>query len=98
MKLTKSYIKQLIRESIDEVVRMDPREDPEGTYGVDPTGELSREARNTDDEGPVELKFNNWLKTELAELIVSEDHRAILEAIRDAYMATYGETPESSLK
>lgn len=48
MKINKSYIKQLIRESLNEVERTDPREDPEGVYGVDPTGEQSKEVRQAE--------------------------------------------------
>ena len=44
MKLSSKILKQLIVESLSEVERMDPREDPEGVYGVDPGGEMSDEA------------------------------------------------------
>jgi hypothetical protein len=66
MKLTKSYIKQLIRESLNEIERQDPREDPEGVYGVDPTGEMGREAKY--DEGEAE---ENEVIRELEEILTS---------------------------
>lgn len=49
MKITKQYLKQLIRESLEEAERLDPRE-VGGAYGVDPTGEMGKEVRDAEAE------------------------------------------------
>lgn len=49
MKITKSYIKKLIKEALTDI-KAEPDFDPEGAYGVDPTGEKSKEAKYLEGE------------------------------------------------
>jgi len=67
MKITKSYIKQLIRESLNEIERQDPREDPAGVYGVDPTGEKDKEVK--------QLEMSNDNLLEMVERVIADLQR-----------------------
>ena len=49
MKITKSYIKELIKETLTDI-KAEPNFDPGGAYGVDPTGEKSKEAKYLEGE------------------------------------------------